>query len=530
MKWLFGLCAALVACDSTLPNIGPDVTEAGADTSPADAMACEAGKITCNGECVDTQSSALSCGGCNWACGASESCCKGVCTSDPTCGFAIASVSPKQSWVSGNAWITVKGSGFGAGTMRAWVGEARAPVRVVDSNTALVLTPPARVGVYDLHLKQGTLSATLPNAISVRTKGFGKQWVTISMSTPRGNFPAMTTLQDGRVLVVGGSVTSLPSTTVDTGELYDPVTQKMTLAANSMSTRRNTVSAITLMDGRALIVGTCNVPSGTGCFAPGDRQLADLFDPKTNKFSPTKTPLVSDTRVYLHLVMLPDGKVLVSSGSPTAEIFDPATDSFSTATFTSGNAAFGVPSRLRDGRVLFVSDKSEILDPDTSMIAPLNVGIAHGAAAVYTLPDGRVASPGGADNIGGMITPTNEIALVDAIKPAASVMPQKLSSPRLKFASALLGDGTVMVAGGVMAAYPATYGCQVDTFPTTKAVDVVDPALGSVAPFPPINDNNMELVATTLVDGSILIGGGAACGGAGAYPYVYFLQSVPPPN
>ncbi|HEX7604141.1 MAG TPA: hypothetical protein VF316_21130 [Polyangiaceae bacterium] len=78
--------------------------------------------------------------------------------------------------------------------------------------------------------------------------------------------------------------------------------------------------------------------------------------------------------------------------------------------------------------------------------------------------------------------------------------------------------------------HPASYGCQSNTFPTTKAVDVVDGTAGTVAPFPALNDANMELVAATLLDGSILIGGGAPCGGAGAYPYVYFLQSVPPPN
>ena len=109
-------------------------------------------------------------------------------------------------------------------------------------------------------------------------------------------------------------------------------------------------------------------------------------------------------------------------------------------------------------------------------------------------------------------------------------LPKKLSAPRLKFASALLGDGTVMVAAGVAAPYPANYGCQSNTFPTTSAVDVVDAAKALVTPFPPIQENNMELVATTLQDGSILIGGGAPCGGAGAYPYVYFLQGLPAPN
>jgi hypothetical protein len=230
-------------------------------------------------------------------------------------------------------------------------------------------------------------------------------------------------------------------------------------------------------------------------------------------------------------VMLPDGRVLLTStGTATAEIFDPTTDKFSAAPFTSTNSAFGWPVRLRDGRVLFASDKSEILDPDTMVLSPVNAPIPHGAAAVFTLPDGRVISPGGANLITGIVTPTDEVTLIDVTKPAVSIMTQKLSAPRWKFGSALLGDGTVMVAAGVKGNYPITYGCQSDTFPTTNAVDVVDPALGTTSAFPAIKDNNMELVATTLLDGSIIIAGGAPCAGAGAYSYVYFLQSIPPPN
>jgi hypothetical protein len=431
--------------------------------------------------------------------------------------------------MSGGDYPTLHGSGFAAG-MRVLVGDGRAPVRVIDSQTAIVVTPPALVGKYDVHMKIGTASATLPLAYEVRSESFGTSWVEISMSTPRGNFPAMTTLQDGRVLVVGGTSTSQPSSSLPTADLYDPVGKQMTPAAGPMSEPRNTVSAITLLDGRALVVGACNISTGNGCLAAGDRAVADLFDPKTNTFTTAKTTLGDTTRVYMRLTMLPDGRVLVTSNaSATSEIFDPSTDSFSSGP-SSNYGAFGFPSRLRDGRVLFVGAQSEVFDPDANKVTPLTAPVAHGVVAALTLPDGRVMSPGGADDVNNMITPTDVVSVVDPVQPLVTTLGQKLSSPRLKFASALLGDGTVMVAAGVQAAYPATYGCQSDTFPTTKAVDVIDAKAGTVAPFPPLGDDNMELVATTLLDGSILIGGGAACGGAGAYPYVYFLKSIPPPN
>jgi hypothetical protein len=524
MKMRILALVLLVHCSST-PVTGGD---GGVDASP-EAASCVTPKVTCGGQCVDTKTDVANCGGCGLACPSGETCCGASCSSDAQCSVTVTSISSTKGYMSGGDYVTLHGSGFAAG-MRAFVGTGRAPVRVIDAQTAMIVTPPAPVAKYDVHVTVGAASATLPLAYEVRSETFGTSWVEISMSTPRGNFPAMTTLQDGRVLVVGGTSTSQPSSSLASADLYDPTLKQMTPAAGPMSVPRNTVSAITLLDGRALVVGACNIPTGNGCLSPGDRAVADLFDPTTSTFKTAKTPLSDTTRVYMRLTMLPDGRVLVTSnGLPTSEIFDPSTDSF-TGGPASNYGAFGLPSRLRDGRVLFVSSQSEIYDPDANKVTPVTAPIAHGSVAVLTLPDGRVMSPGGADVVNNMFTPTDVVSLVDATQPLVSTLGQKLSSPRLKFASALLGDGTVMVAAGVDAPYPVTYGCQSDTFPTTKAVDVIDAKLGTVAPFPPLNDDNMELVATTLLDGSILVGGGAACGGAGAYPYVYFLKSVPPPN
>jgi hypothetical protein len=520
---IVALACFLAHCSST-----PFASDGGVDASVGDAASCAAPKVSCSGQCVDTKTDKANCGGCGLACPTGESCCGASCSSDSQCSITVTSVSSTRGYMSGGDYVTLHGTGFAPG-MRAYVGDGRAPVRFIDAQTALLVTPPAPVGKYDVHVKVGAASATLPQGYEVRTETFGTQWVEISMSTPRGNFPAMTTLQDGRALIVGGTATSQPSSSLATADLYDPVAKQTSPAAGPMSEPRNTVSAITLLDGRALIVGACNIPTGTGCLAAGDRAVADLFDPKTNTFKTAKTTLADSTRVYMHLTMLPDGRVLVTSGSPTSEMFDPSTDSFSSGP-TSSTGSFGLPSRLRDGRVLFISSQTEIYDPDANTVTPLAAPLAHGPNCAFTLPDGRVISPGGADLVNNMVTPTDVVTLVEPVQPLVTTLTQKLSSPRLKFASALLGNGTVMVAAGVAAPYPVTYGCQSDTFPTTNAVDVIDPKTGTVAPFPTLNDKNMELVAATLLDGSILIGGGAPCGGAGAYPYVYFLASIPPPN
>jgi hypothetical protein len=518
-----------LACSSNGPAFQPP-PDGGADADDGGG-GCASGQSSCGGTCVDPKTSLAHCGGCGLACGAGETCCGGSgCSSDGACAFVVSSIAPKEGTIGGGTWVTLTGKGFAPG-MKAFVGDGRAPLRVIDATTATLLTPPAPGGAYDVRLESAGKTTTLPKAFRYVSQTFGQQWVKIAMSTARGNFPAVTTLQDGRVLVAGGTVTSDPSTSLDTAELYDPKSKTMAPAANKMTVKRNTTVAITLLDGRALVVGACNLASGNGCFVPGDRATADLFDPKTNTFKETKGKLGDATRYYHRLTLLPDGKALVvSTANTTAELFDPVTETFSPVAQTSKLGSFGFPARLRDGRVVFAGAQLETYDPDTGAVAAAGAGFAHGAAAVHVLPDGGVLSPGGADVVANAVTPTDEVAVWDPKKGQVTVLPKKLSSPRLKFASALLGDGTVMVAAGVAAPYPATYGCQSNTFPTTNAVDVVDAAKSLVTPFPAIQENNMELVATTLLDGSILVGGGAPCGGAGAYPYVYFLQGLPAPN
>jgi hypothetical protein len=531
LVWVGALAAAAPACSSSpSPGYNGDDAGSGDDGGAGDAapdVACIATQIACGGACVDPGTDAANCGACGRACGAGEACCHGAsCSSDPACAFSVTSLSTASGFVNGGTYVTLHGTGFAAG-MRAYLGDGRAPAWVVDAQTARVITPPSPAGLYDVRVRLGAASAALPMAFTVAAGRYTAQWTEITMSTPRGNFPAMTTLQDGRVLVVGGSATSNPSTTLASAELYDPVTSTTAVAAGAMSVPRNTVSAITLLDGRALVVGTCNIATGPGCVTAGDRAIADLFDPATNTFTATKTPLGDSTRVYMKLALLPDGHVLVVSGG-TAEVFDPSTDSFAPLTVPSKSGGFGWPARLRDGRVLFVGGGFDVYDPDAVSVSLVPGSLTFSPAAVYTVPDGRVGCVGGTlPTNNGMVTPTDALAAIDPKAGQVTTLTQKLSSPRLKFGSALLGDGTIMVAGGVEAPYPITFGCQSDTFPTTASVDSVDFQATSVSPLPPLLDKNMELVATTLPDGSILVGGGAACGGAGAYPYLYFLKGLP---
>jgi hypothetical protein len=121
-----------------------------------------------------------------------------------------------------------------------------------------------------------------------------------SMRVPRTK-PAAITLGDGRILIVGG-LTTRPNAFTETAEIYDPHTN-MFGQPLKMSTWRLAphILAVTLKSGRVLLMGQ-------GCFASG---ACDVFDPATSTFSPKQLVL---PRIWSGAVCLIDGRVLVVGG------------------------------------------------------------------------------------------------------------------------------------------------------------------------------------------------------------------------
>jgi hypothetical protein len=166
-----------------------------------------------------------------------------------------------------------------------------------------------------------------------------------SMSMPR-IFHTATLLPDGRVLIVGGTVdldlggtSDTPDPTMQTAELYDPATGTFT-ATGSPGMPRIGHAAALLSDGRVLITGgTAPGASGSGSLT----RAAEIYDPATGTFSPTGDMVTG--HVFHSATTLPDGHVLIagldeaamsglSGGTPdllaSAELYDPATGTFTT--------------------------------------------------------------------------------------------------------------------------------------------------------------------------------------------------------
>ncbi len=132
-----------------------------------------------------------------------------------------------------------------------------------------------------------------------------------------------TQLQNGKVLIVGGALTSA-SDPVATAEVYDPATGTFTITGE-MATARERHTATLLADGRVLVVG-----GATSAGAGDPTATAEVYDPSTGSFSVTGS--MAESRTYHTATLLPSGKVLIAGGgdeNSTAEVYDPATGSFS---------------------------------------------------------------------------------------------------------------------------------------------------------------------------------------------------------
>ena len=189
-----------------------------------------------------------------------------------------------------------------------------------------------------------------------------------AMASARSD-PAAAPLPGGRVLVAGGENAS---GVLRSAVVYSPATGFTPVAP--MAIRRDAPAAAPLPDGRVLIAGGFN-GSGGGTFLSS----AEVYDPATNSFSPTGS--MGTARIGASAAALPDGRVLVVGGSPddlsafaSAEIFDPATNSFSSAGIGSMGTAREGPGAapLPDGRVLVAGgqDRNSVFSSAETFATP----------------------------------------------------------------------------------------------------------------------------------------------------------------
>ncbi|MDH5721620.1 MAG: hypothetical protein OEZ13_13520 [Spirochaetia bacterium] len=226
-----------------------------------------------------------------------------------------------------------------------------------------------------------------------------------SMSRVRSRHTA-TLLTDGRVLVTGGATNS--------AEIYNPVTNAF-ISAGTMSTSRSRHTATLLTDGRVLITGGNN--GGSIGASSSYLTSAEIYDPATNVFISVGN--MSQKRQYHTATLLVDGRVLVTGGEyyngtyheslSGADIFNPATNTFTSAGNMSTARAYHTSSLLADGRVLvtggegdlnpYYLSSAEIYEPATSTFTSAgNMVTLRSWHTATIIDDGKVVLIGGAFN------------------------------------------------------------------------------------------------------------------------------------
>lgn len=262
-----------------------------------------------------------------------------------------------------------------------------------------------------------------------------------------------TLLQDGRVLIAGGS--DATGNALATAELFGA--DGSISPAATMNFARSRHFAVVLQDGRVLVAGGTGT-NGMPLFS------AEIFDPVANSWSPAASGM-AEARAGAAGVLLGDGRVVISGGdsgslpSMTIEIFDPVTGMFSPAGAMSTPRAKHAMVVLSGGRVMMlggwngsqVLQTTDIFDPNTGESAPgpqlLMARMSHTAT---TAIDGRVVIAGGTN---GSID-LNSVEIFDPLAGVVTAGPNLATARRGQLAVLLPNNNNILFVGGTSAGVP----------------------------------------------------------------------------
>jgi hypothetical protein len=281
-----------------------------------------------------------------------------------------------------------------------------------------------------------------------------------------------------------------------------------------MVVQRNTTTATLLLDGRVLLAGGYSEGPRGSAATP----TAELYDPKSGSFSPTGP--MATARDGPTATLLADGDVLVAGGSTgtatlaSAELYDPLTGAFTQTGSMAHTRVHATATRLGDGRILIAGGgtsasetaTAELYDPSSGKFNPTGSMASGRVGAIATpLSDGRVLILGGTDDTG---LPLSSAEIYDPATGKFSAT-GSMAYGRRYFAAVTLLDGQVLVAGGDASMTP---GQSV----IVSAAELYDPTSGKFSPAGFMTVQRRDHAATRLGDGRVLItGGDNANSGAG---------------
>jgi hypothetical protein len=323
--------------------------------------------------------------------------------------------------------------------------------------------------------------------------------------------PALASLPDGRVLVMGAGSDGEDQT--PSAELYDPE-QGTSVAVGPMVAVPWVKSATRLMDGRVLVIG------GEG--------VAQIFDAETMRFAPVGamvTPRPDTVATLLH-----DGRVLVIGLGLSAELFDSDTLTFSeTGSMAATPVEAAAIATLPDGRVFVPAGlqtipdtewaiEAEIYDPGTGTFSAAGRMPDFGVVAAIAIPDGHVVVVGSSGMSG------ENLGRAAVWDPATRAFTPIADPPGKVSKATLLDDGRILLLGFVQ--FPRDPAkCPVGTQQACSWAGIYDPSTGETTLVPPPSAWQPSL--TRLTDGRVLVVGGLVSGEIGPAPAGNSAPAVP---
>jgi hypothetical protein len=285
-----------------------------------------------------------------------------------------------------------------------------------------------------------------------------------------------TRLNDGRVLVVGGSDAS--DTPMTSALLFDPATNQWS-TTGPMLNPRESHRATLLADGKVMV-------TGGNPFSP--ISSVEIYDPKVGLWAGAAK--MNSPRAGHSATRLDDGRVLVAGGFSAApladcEVFDPASG-----------------TRLSDGRILVAGGAGDTGNATTNVetfdieagiwtAAPgLNTTRIRHTASLFT--DGKILITGGFKENSSEIFDPQSMTWTPV---------GNLAHARYNHTASVTG-GSVLVIGG--------WNATEFKLAAVERYDVTDASWSAESPLPTAIE---EHTATALDDGSVLVVGGRSQAG-----------------
>jgi N-acetylneuraminic acid mutarotase len=421
-----------------------------------------------------------------------------------------------------------------SGAAWGWLDGSRPTDAIASSPTAgfsgAVATP---IGSSSAGPSEVTASASLsasPSPVpSATPTPAGGVW-TPAESTPYALWGAGSTLlNDGRVLVVGGTSTASSATAVARTEVYDPTTGHWT-ATTDMLHARAYAMVVTLKDGSVLAAG--------GAFGGVPLTSAERYVPDYGGWMQAGS--MSSPRTQGTITLLADGRVLVAGGgsvgapsfaaTSSAELYDPATNTWTVAASMSMPRTLHTATLLHDGEVLVaggatrytggqgtVTSSAEIYDPKAdAWHAAASMSVARYIHSATRLGNGHVLVVGG-----WAFTTSFDASLetAEVYDPASNgwTPTGSMAAGRARFSLVSLNDGRLLAAGGVG-----------PTYHMLATAELWDPGTGHWQATGSLGAAVMWPALAVLQDGRTLIAGGALDPRAARTTSVCAIYSPPP--